>query len=261
MPITTIHKVILGVAAVSTYVLLKRRKKFETKTIHFNGREVLVHVPSSYASTRILLYFHGNGAKLSDVSALIPIFDGAKRPPIVIAPQLSSGGDPGDLAADGAMSSLLQAVADSIPGTLNPTGTQIDIMSHSGGYRAAAAALQAHGGLPTSNVSSVGLLDSLYGNVDTFEKFAVSSPARHFVNIYGPSTTSQSIDLAKKLSEKSPDHAYFNDSGSPGDSGNGIAGDVVLVQALRYPIATVRTTAAHGLVPRQYIKALLSAFA
>jgi len=262
MALTTFHKVAAGIIVAGSLFLLKRRKSFETKIISFNGRNVLVHVPNTYASTRVLMYFHGNGATLDDVNALIPIFDSAKRPPIVVVPQLAPSGSPGDLASDGVAMTMLRSASSAISSPFNPATTQVDIMSHSGGYLAASAAMY-YGQIPT--VSNVGLLDSLYGNADIFERFARNvTRSRYFINIYGPSTAGQSVALASKLADADGvSDTYYNSAGSQGDmeDGSGIRQDYALVAALKHPVATIRTNAPHGLVPRRYVKALLNAFA
>lgn len=150
-----------------------------------NGRKVLVHVPKGGSKrTRIVLYFHGFGQTVEGLQALMVAFDRAKTPAILIAPQLGPKSEPGDLAIAGGVAALLRGLG------LAPAS--IDVVAHSGGYTAAAAAI-ALGGVP---VASVGLLDALYGKLEVFLEFVKKPSTRHFINVYGPTTADLSVALA-----------------------------------------------------------------
>ena len=142
-----------------------------TRILTQDGRRVLMHLPAGRTpQTRVVLYLHGNGARIDDLQhTIVPALDAADHPPILVVPQLAADGSPGTLGQVGAVAHLLEGSG----------AKELDVLAHSGGYRAAAAAVE-HGGLP---VRSVGLLDALYGELDTFERFALSGGTRHLVNV------------------------------------------------------------------------------
>jgi len=209
-----------------------------------NGRSVLLHFPDGADGTRIVLYFHGNGAKIAELqTSLIPALGKAKRPAIIVIPQLEAHGDPGTLGNLGAIKALLIAA---LPTGVDLSKARIDILAHSGGYLAAAATLN-RGELV---IRAVGLLDALYGHADTFGAFAIKPTTEHFANVYGPSTAAQSLALSGFLATALGDRAVLDIIGS----------EERIESDLSHHAATIRTVTPHGAVPVKYGAAMLNAF-
>ena len=205
--------------------------------VTWNGRKVLVSVPAR-TTGRVVVFFHGNGASVTELAKeVVPILaKTAKKPPVIVVPQLGPKGEPGDLSAG--LRPLLDALG-------LPSGN-VDLLAHSGGYLAAQAVLT-RGDVP---VRLVGLLDALYGGADTFEKFIVGASARHLANVYGPTTEAQSLDLGRRLAVKLGSAAALDP-----------AGTVPVEAMLTKRASTFPSKVFHGAVPATYGPAMIDAFA
>lgn len=240
----------LGVALVSrkAYSIYQARKKLPNSTAYLNvsSQRVLVHVPENMSGNTqyVTVYFHGNGAKLEEIQAKLPAFDTGSHKSVLVIPQLGSSGDPGPVGTPMGLRNLLSSTFAETPGleAWEPDQARVNLISHSGGYIGPVRALE-HGGV---QVRSVGLLDSLYANMDTFEKFAVSPVSKHFVNIYGSTTRANSLSLADHLASKLGDQAVLDTTGS--------------LSGLTRKAATIRTQVEHGEVPVTYFASLVDAF-
>lgn len=195
-----------------------------TKIVTVNGMRVLVHVPAGLRQVRTVLYLHGHGDKIERVrDVLLPLWDKAKNPAIIIAPQLGPLSEPGPLANSGALASLLKAVDVSGP---------VAIMAHSGGYLAAAILLR-----DSKIVTKVGLLDALYGEVSTYRSFL--NRTQRFINVYGPSTEDNSILLLDHF----PEAVWLNTTP---------LNEPDLAHMLQFKISTFATSVFHPNVPAVY---------
>lgn len=204
----------------------------------WNGRKVLVSVPAGRATGRVVVFFHGNGASVTELAKeVVPILSKAvKKPPVIVVPQLGPKGEPGDLS--GGLRPLLDALG-------LPLGA-VDVLAHSGGYLAAQAVLM-RGDV---TVRSVGLLDALYGGSDTFEQFILGASARHLANVYGPTTEAMSLNLGRRLVMELGSAAVLDPSGTTP------VGAMLVKRASTFPSKVF-----HGAVPATYGPAMIDAFA
>ena len=169
--------------------------------------------------------------------------------------------DPGRLAADGALRSLvdevLWRVGDAYGGLSTARLVRTVVISHSGGFHAAAA-LATRGGLP---VDELCLLDSLYGEEEAFFGFAdavLTEPGqRCLINLYGSSTERRSLALLARAravaAARGLDAAVVAGSDTPAAAAQilpGMPGARVVSQ--RVPIA-------HAAMPAALVGRLLAA--
>lgn len=229
--------VTFGVVAAVRAFLGSPRSRLEEGSgmVDLEGHAVWLRVPPR-AERRVVVYLHGHGGNVSKLGpALASEFARAQGAPIVVMPQLGAKSEPGTLGEPDALRALLAAL---YRGT--PEVRAVELLAHSGGYKAAAAAID-HGGI---SVSCVGLLDALYGEVETFEGFATSSRARHFANVYGPSTATNSRALGGRLVARLGSRAALD--GNP--------------STFTRKAATVESDVSHDAVPARYIVPMLDAF-
>lgn len=233
----------LVAATVGALALGKRNLTVSTslvpgsRILTIDGRRVLVHVPMRLSRPRTVLYFHGFGQSIDTIATtLVPLLDKATYPAILVVPQLGALSEPGSLADTGAIARLLRAA-------LVPT-SQIDILAHSGGYKAAAAAV-ARGG---ARIASLGLLDALYGELPAFEAFLKRSTTHHLANVYGPSTQANSQVFERQVAI--PHGGSAIPSSAP---------DEALMH--RFKFSSIATRVFHPDVPAAYGAAMIDAFA
>lgn len=208
--------------------------KAMSKTLTINGRQVYVHVPANLGRLRTVIYFHGHGQSINDVvSTIVPSLDMARSPAILVVPQLGSSSEPGNLADAGAIDALLRAIDAPLD--------QVDILAHSGGYVAAANAID-RGGV---QISSVGLLDALYGQLSSFSAFVTKSSTRHLANVYGPSTS----ELSHTLGKLEPSGEIDTPSSTPS-----------VPFMATHKLSTIATSIFHPDVPKVYGAAMVDAF-
>jgi len=252
--------------------------------------DVAVHVPPGFdASWRpgVVAYFHGWNGCVSAAVADEPTVcseGGAPRPAGNLARQLDDAGinallvavelradmptgEPGELMTPGGFRSMLREIFTDDLAT--PLGCVLDVdaldrvvlLAHSGGYQAAAAALE-YGDV--TRVTEVALLDALYGAEDSFSRWfggqlrrfdgEVAEPLR-FVDLYTccGGTTERSRAMARfvanALSHDGLSRSLYDDDG-PGEPD---------VDALAHPVVIKRVAAAHGDLPRVYVRPLLAA--
>lgn len=192
----------------------------------------LVHAPAGFdpGELAVVIYLHGINNNIENVvrAELAP---GDDRPvadllgqlarsrcnALLVVPELrfnSRTPEPGRLGSRESLRALLDELFALLPAPLTGLGTaalrRVVVISHSGGYHAAAA--MAHSGV---RVDELYLLDSLYGHEDDFAAFlhhALSelaaagadeqrlSQARRFINLYtrGGGTADLSLAQAHK---------------------------------------------------------------
>ena len=159
------------------------------KIVTINGRRVLVHIPENTSGKQVF-YFHGNGAKIENISTdFLRLLDTSNQRAIIIIPQLDSNGF--IPTAD------LKAIIDQL--NIKAFG----ILAYSGGIKAAVQFLK------YSFTRNVGLLDALYENTDIFRSFILNPETKTFTDVYGPSTKDLSLALKSQVSS---DKAKFIES-------------------------------------------------
>lgn len=176
----------------------------------YNDNRVLLHIPKGFDIRRpalMLVFFHGHGATLErDVLARqkVPAQISASNANVVlVAPQLavdardSSAGKFWQAGAFGRFVGEAGQQLARLHGDKKSLRTfasmPIVIVAYSGGYVAAASAIE-RGGLK-KRVRGVVLLDSLYGDLDKFAHWIEADPSAFFVSVYLGSTKSQNAQL------------------------------------------------------------------
>lgn len=172
-----------GVVAGPRYTLLYGLRSAATDD--WEHPAALVYAPPQLepGELAVIVYLHGLGNHIENVVREAPLsadqpvadllgqLDRAGRSALLLVPELRYNGgtsDPGRFATPGALRLLLTEVLDKLPPPLS--GLRVDdvrrllLISHSGGYQAAAA-LALRGGV---RVDELYLLDSLYGQEAAF---------------------------------------------------------------------------------------------
>lgn len=183
----------VGIVGVALGVSAKRKGIARTtwrKMVYVvDGQFSTVLVLGTAARDRVLVYFHGNGARVEEIALVIAALVGrTKRPPMVILPQLLPDGQFPAFKMLGGLSNLLKAVG--------AEGKKLDVVAHSGGYLAAANGLDGS----ALKVSGIALLDALYARSEVFELRA--QMGARLIDVYGPTTAAQSLALASQLRTK-----------------------------------------------------------
>lgn len=207
-------------------------------------RRVLVHRPPPLPplpdgspapdTDLVVVYLHGFGVDVRNLSPLLEKFSAGNRATIVI-PQLGPKSEVGDLTLDALLAEY--KLPDS----------NIAIFAHSGGYSAAATLLQRS----TVPVRAVALLDALYGRTGLFEAFA-KTPQKRFFDIYGSSTAPLSNLLGQRLLAWSKSKGQTDVAFDP----NGVASPTAMLTSR---VAIFWTKAAHAAVPGVYGGAVVRA--
>jgi hypothetical protein len=178
---------------------------------HYTDSTVAIFIPPSYRpadAVDYVVHFHGHNnhvAKVIPQYHLAEQFTEAKLNAILIVPQgprdaADSGGGKLELD-DGGFARLVDeithflAAENKIPATAKVG--RIALSTHSGGYKVTAAILD-HGGLP-DHVTDVLLLDSSYGSLESFAKWAAASPSHRLVSLYTQHLASANQELTKML--------------------------------------------------------------
>ena len=176
----------------------------------FNDNRVLLHIPKGFDIRRpalMIVFLHGHGATLQrdvlnrqKVPAQVSA-SGANA--VLVAPQLafdaadSSAGkfwQPGGFGRFiGEAGQQLARMHGDRRSLRTFASMPIVIVAYSGGYVAAAAAIE-NGGLK-KRVRGVVLLNSLYGDLDKFAHYIEGDPSAFFVSTYLASTRNQNAQL------------------------------------------------------------------
>jgi pimeloyl-ACP methyl ester carboxylesterase len=194
--------------------------------------------------------------------------DDARVNAIVVAVELRRDmptGEPGQLATPGDLRLLLHELLSSRLAATLGCGIEVDgldrvvVIAHSGGYLAAAAAIEA-GDVP--QITEVVLLDALYGAEEVFARwiqddirgFAARGDSRlRWIDLYTccAGTAETSKGLAHLLA------APLLEVGERLDLDDG-AGDLSSA-ALANPVVFKRVPVGHSEVPRTYVRAIVEA--
>lgn len=217
------------------------------------GAFVCIPAGTPAAQRRVLVYFHGHSSNVVDRGpALAAALAGACHPAVLVMPQLrwnQASGDAGQLDNEGGLRRLLADVFAQTPGleAWDVDGVVVDVLAHSGGYVAAAAAVERGGML----VRGVGLFDALYGFGETFAQWMLVDAYARLVNVYTSSTATPSLALARRLAQGLASGAVLDTTGD---------GDVA-TRAVDHRAVTLRTRVAHNDVPTTYLAATVDALA
>jgi len=176
----------------------------------YNDNRVLLHIPKGFDIRRpalMLVFFHGHGATLErdvlDRQKVPAQISASNANVVLVAPQLavdardSSAGKFWQAGAFGRFIGEAGQQLARLQGDRRSLRTfasmPIIIVAYSGGYVAAASAIE-RGGLK-KRVRGVVLLDSLYGDLDKFANWIEADPSAFFVSVYLASTRNQNARL------------------------------------------------------------------
>jgi hypothetical protein len=177
----------------SPFELRKKAVKESLITATVLGRQTMIYTPKGADGSKIIVYFHGHNDLITvRVPKLVESLRKTGKNPILIVPQLQGKSEPGDL-----VTKFNQWLVESRKYLeFNSGNSEIVIVSHSGGYRATASAIN-----QVNYISSVALLDSLYGNVDDFYHYILRSATQHFLDYYtvAGGTKANSLNLLKRV--------------------------------------------------------------
>jgi hypothetical protein len=252
------------------------------------AEDVVVHVPHGFDAAHrpgVVVYFHGwmgcarsamgpadtacrEGGDTRTAANLAAQVDDARVNALVVAVELRADmptGEAGRLAMPGGLRLLLSELlssrlAPAIDCAIDVDGLdRVVLIAHSGGYLAAAAALEA-GDVP--EVTEVVLLDALYGAEGVFERwirddiggFAPSRAARlRWVDLYtccaGTAEPSRAFATTLEAPLAAVGGRATVDDG-PGELAPAILRDAVVFK--RVPVG-------HSEVPRTYVRAIVEA--
>jgi hypothetical protein len=244
--------------------------------------DVAVHVPRGFDATRrpgVVVYFHGwwtciesalstvdvpctDGGEARTAADLTTAMDEARVNAILVAVELRPDmptGEPGRLAMPGGLRDLLRELFAGPLGAALGCALDVDaldraiLVAHSGGYQAAAAALDL-GDVP--RVTEVDLLDALYGGDDSFLRWLSSEAARfdartsgslRFVDLY--TCCGGTADRSRAMAERSRD-VLARAGLSRAFSDAGLTDGAVVFKEVTEP---------HGDLPRTYLRDLVLA--
>jgi pimeloyl-ACP methyl ester carboxylesterase len=159
------------------------------------------------------------GAPARQAYALADQLERSGKNALLVVPELAfdrASSDPGRFANDNGFVDFIEELLGKIPEigsyTLADLG-RVVVLSHSGGYRAAAG-IARKGGV---SVDELGLLDSLYGAIPDFDAWiledtaALASRARRYVNVYTASTQASAQAQATRLKPQLPAGVVLDD--------------------------------------------------
>lgn len=247
--------------------------------------EVLVHVPERFDPQRfgVVTYLHGFENCIENVAAAAPGIHEPPQPTANLIAQLESvnksailflpelgyhvrSAEAGQVGERGGFARLFREVLLRLQQDLPAfAAVSVDVaphlllISHSGGYKAAALIAE-HGGL---KVAELCLLDSLYGALDSYDALLVellSAPAgqtqRRFINLYNVENTGKHSHalgerLREKLAKESRSELLYFDDGEAGLEGG------TLDAALSHLIAVKRVPTEHSNFGATYVAPIL----
>jgi len=219
----------------------------------------VVYVPDGYDASHpaAIIFLHGffncasNVVKSANTSCgagarnayhLAAQLDASGKNALLIVPELAydtASSDPAELATPGTFAAMLDDIAAQLATPLPDTTI---VASHSGGYRAAAAIVR------DAHVDELWLLDSLYGELETYDGYLASAPAR-FANIYtaGGGTRADSQAMVTRARD------FIDESQIVDDRGKKILDDADFAHTLVFK----QSGLSHDDVPRYYFGRLL----
>jgi len=193
------------------------RVLWESET--FSDPRVLLHIPPGFDANRpgvMVVFFHGHGANLAtdvrDRQQVPAQISASGMNAVLVAPQFafdaadSSAGkfwEPGGFKRfiDEAAEQLARLHGD--PQTVRTFADMpIVIVAYSGGFGPTLAVLD-HGGVKSSRLRGIVLLDALYSGIDKFANWIADNRSGFFVSSYTPHTRGHNADLEQLLRAKS----------------------------------------------------------
>lgn len=184
----------------------------------FNDNRTLFHIPANFDIRRpavIVVFLHGHGATLDrDVHLRQKLPEQISQSgvnAVLVAPQLAvdaADSSAGRFWQTGGFAKFMGEAAQSL-GKLHGgknavrafTSMPVIIVSYSGGFQAAAYAIE-KGGLKR-RVRGLVLMDSLYGELDRFTAWLKSDPGAFLVSTYLGSTQDHNAEFARRLTAAS----------------------------------------------------------
>ncbi len=176
----------------SPFETRKKAVKESLVTATVLGRQTMIYTPKGADGSRIIVYFHGHDDSITvRVPKLVEALRKTGKNPILIVPQLQGKSEPGNLAFQ--FNQWLTEARKYLE--FNSGSSTIAIVSHSGGYRATASVIN-----QVNYISSIALLDSLYGEFENFYNYILRSTTQHFLDFYTTmgGTKENSLELQKK---------------------------------------------------------------
>jgi hypothetical protein len=248
--------------------------------------DVAVHVPPGFDASRrpgVILYFHGwrgcvsaavapadtacsPGGPPRSAANLAAQVDDARVNALVVAVELRAdmpSGEPGRLASPGALRLLLhELLTTRLESALGcpievDTLDRVVVIAHSGGYQAAAAALQV-GDVP--QIREVVLLDALYGAQEVFERWVsddahgfapANAPRLRWVDLY--TCCAGTAEASKTLARSLQSHLAAAGTEATVDDGTAELDPAMLRQSVVFK----RVPRAHQELPRAYAREII----
>lgn len=183
----------------------------------FSDQRVLLHIPPGFDPRRpalIIVFFHGHGAAIDrdvrDRQRVAEQITASRANAVLVAPQMAvkaADSSAGIFWEQGLFAQFLNEAAEQlgllygVPGSTRLFDRMpVLLVSYSGGYLATAWCLY-HGGA-NNRVRGVILLDSLYGELDKYQRWILGNRNAFFVSAYLGSTRARNLELQRMLSEQ-----------------------------------------------------------
>lgn len=183
----------------------------------YSDQRVLLHIPDGFDVKKpglIVVFFHGHGAAIdSDVrdrQRIAEQITGSRANAVLVAPQMAvkaRDSSAGIFWEQGMFAQFLNEAAEqlallyAVPGSTRLFDRMpVVIVSYSGGYLATAWCVY-HGGA-NDRVRGVILLDSLYGELDKYERWITGNRNAFFVSAYLGSTRARNLEMQRMLADR-----------------------------------------------------------
>jgi len=183
----------------------------------YTDPRVLLHIPKGFDIRKpavIVVFFHGHGARIDrdvrdrqQVAAQITRSDANA---VVVAPQFAveaADSSPGAFWEPGFFDEFMSEAAEQLALMLGQPKTvrtffklPVIFVSYSGGFVPTAWALRL--GHVQDRLRGIVLMDSLYGELEQFEKWILSNRRGFFISGYLGSTRARNIQLQRDLADK-----------------------------------------------------------
>ena len=153
------------------------------------GDQGLIYVPTSFDKSKpysLIVYLRGLSSTVKNTAINMQLpqqVEKLKGNCVLLLPELRIGvrdTDPGSWHSANVASNFL---LNSLAIASLPAASKVVVASHSGGYNSASAMIKNNPSLP---IKSIILFDSLYGELDTFQKYAqeAQSKSNQFFSVY-----------------------------------------------------------------------------
>lgn len=183
----------------------------------YSDQRVLLHIPDGFDVKKpgvIVVFFHGHGAAIDrdvrDRQRIAEQITGSRANAVLVAPQMAvkaRDSSAGIFWEQGMFAQFLNEAAEQlallygVPGSTRLFDKMpVVIISYSGGYLATAWCIH-HGGA-NDRVRGVILLDSLYSELDKYERWIMNNRNAFFVSAYLGSTRARNLEMQRMLSDR-----------------------------------------------------------